>query len=294
MGINRAHTVQTSTRTDRKRWGMRGVLAAVGVAATGFAVLAPVQADPLWPGGPDIPGVPALIASTPPGTLPPPPLSLPGAFAPTITPGIGSVVGGKQPIDIVYKTAVIDRKAAEGSIHISSSTGVPGSFEWLDDNHVQWAPDDFWPRGTAVSVDLAGSRTAFAVSDSFTAVADAGAHNFTVKVGNDVVRTFPASMGKPTHETPNGTFPVIEKNRQMVMDSSTYGVPITAPEGYRVDVEYATRITWSGIFVHAAPWSTSSQGNSNVSHGCINLSTENARWYFDNVRNGDTVTVINA
>ena len=31
------------------------------------------------------------------------------------------------------------------------------------------------------------------------------------------------------------------------------------------------------------------QGNSNVSHGCINLSPDDAKWFFDNVKRGDVV-----
>ena len=287
MGITRVNTVETSARTGRLRLGARAALVAVGVAAAGLAVVAPVQADPLWPGGPDIPGVPTLLGANPLGTIP-------GAVAPTITPATGSVVGGLQPIDVVFNSPVVDRNTAEGTVHITANPGVPGSFEWVSDNHVQWTPDDFWPRGTVVNVDVAGAHTTFAVSDQMTSVGDAAAHTFVVKVGNDVVRSFPASFGKRGHETPNGTFPVMELDRHIVMDSSTYGVPVNSPEGYKLDVEYATRLTWSGIFVHAAPWSVPDQGNTNVSHGCINLSTENARWYFENSRVGDTVTIVNA
>lgn len=124
------------------------------------------------------------------------------------------------------------------------------------------------------------------------AVANVTTHQFTVSIGDQVVRTMPASMGKPGHETPLGTFEVLEKYRNLVMDSSTYGVPIDSPEGYRIDTEYAVRLTWSGIFVHSAPWSVDSQGHENVSHGCINLSPENARWFYENVQVGDRVVIV--
>lgn len=124
------------------------------------------------------------------------------------------------------------------------------------------------------------------------AVANVTTHTFTVEASTGEVRVMPASMGKPGHETPLGTFEVLEKFRYLVMDSSTYGVPIDSPEGYRVDTEYAVRLTWGGIFVHAAPWSVESQGWENVSHGCINLNTENARWFYDNVEVGDLVTIV--
>ena len=123
------------------------------------------------------------------------------------------------------------------------------------------------------------------------AVADVSTHQFTVSVAGET-RTMPASMGKPGHETPLGTFEVLEKYRDLVMDSSTYGVPVDSPEGYRLDTEYAVRLTWGGIFVHAAPWSVDSQGYENVSHGCINLSTENARWFYEHVQVGDAVTIV--
>lgn len=124
------------------------------------------------------------------------------------------------------------------------------------------------------------------------AVANVTTHQFTVTVGGVPVRTMPASMGKPGYETPLGTFEVLEKFRYLTMDSSTYGVPIDAPEGYRVDTEYAVRLTWGGIFVHAAPWSVDSQGRENVSHGCINLSTDDAAFFYENVQVGDTVTIV--
>ncbi|HEY5857527.1 MAG TPA: L,D-transpeptidase [Aldersonia sp.] len=278
----------------------KAAVALVGAAAAGLVVLAPAAgADPLWPGGPDVPGVPTLIPPNvvpqnliPPNLLPEPPK--PAYYAPGISPTAGEVVGGKRVIDFVFGKPIEDRAEAESTIKVTANKSVPGHFEWIADNHLQWLPDDFWPRGTQVSVEAAGAQTEFAVSDEMTSVADAGSHEFTVKIGGDVVKTFPASLGKPGHESPNGTFTVLEKLDHMIMDSSTYGVPIDAPEGYRTPVDWATRITWGGIFVHSAPWSVNQQGNSNVSHGCINLSPTNAKWFFDNVRNGDQVSIVNA
>lgn len=144
--------------------------------------------------------------------------------------------------------------------------------------------------GGGAGVASAGSRTQ--AGGPVSAVANVSTHQFTVSIGGEVVKVMPASMGKPGHETPLGTFHVMEKFRDMVMDSSTYGVPVDSPEGYRLDVEYAVRLTSGGIFVHGAPWSVDSQGHENVSHGCINLSTENAAWFFDNVEVGDPVTIV--
>ncbi len=105
------------------------------------------------------------------------------------------------------------------------------------------------------------------------------------------VRKMPISMGSDRHPTPNGIYRTMEKYRDMYMDSSTYGVPIDSPDGYRTYVEYATRMSNSGIFIHAAPWSVNQQGNTNVSHGCINVSTENGKWVYDNVGRGTPIVV---
>ena len=110
-------------------------------------------------------------------------------------------------------------------------------------------------------------------------------------VDGQVARTMPASMGKPKHPTPIGSFTALEKQAPVIMDSRTIGIPLSDPEGYKLTVYDAVRVTWGGVYVHAAPWSVSQQGNSNVSHGCINLSPDNAAWYYDQVSIGDPIIV---
>ena len=102
----------------------------------------------------------------------------------------------------------------------------------------------------------------------------------------------PISMGKNSTPTNNGTFIVGDRFGHLVMDSSTYGVPSNSPNGYRTEVDYATQISYSGIYVHAAPWSVGSQGYSNVSHGCLNVNTSNAQWFFNNTKRGDIVEIV--
>ena len=105
------------------------------------------------------------------------------------------------------------------------------------------------------------------------------------------IKQMPTSMGTDKHPTSNGVYYTKEKYRDMYMDSSTYGVPVDSPEGYRTYVEYATRMSWDGIFIHAAPWSVAQQGVSNASHGCLNVSTANGKWVFDNVGRGTPIVV---
>jgi lipoprotein-anchoring transpeptidase ErfK/SrfK len=100
-----------------------------------------------------------------------------------------------------------------------------------------------------------------------------------------------ASMGRPHFPTPVGSYTVMSKKRSVIMDSSSVGVPLTDPEGYRVPVDYAVRISSRGLYVHSAPWAIRSLGIENVSHGCISLSPADAEWYFNTVNVGDPVIV---
>ena len=84
----------------------------------------------------------------------------------------------------------------------------------------------------------------------------------------------PASMGRPEYPTPVGTYTVLAKERDVVMDSSSVGIPVDAPDGYLLAVDYAVRITSRGLFVHSAPWAENSLGYENVSHGCVSLSPD--------------------
>ncbi|RDI50820.1 L,D-transpeptidase-like protein [Nocardia mexicana] len=146
--------------------------------------------------------------------------------------------------------------------------------------------------GTAAAIPAGDARSEFRTAvGGTTADADMSNFSFTVTLPSGESRTMPASMGKSGYETPTGTFTVIEKARSTTFDSRTIGIPLSSPEGYLLTGEYAVRLTWGGVFVHSAPWSVDSQGYANVSHGCINLSPDDAAWYFANVNVGDPVTI---
>ena len=117
----------------------------------------------------------------------------------------------------------------------------------------------------------------------------------TVTRNGEVVRTMPdvVSASRAT-KTPNGTYIVGEQLRDMYMDF----VHVRRPRSILPRVTAPTSSTrrefsYSGIFVHAAPWSVAQQGFTNVSHGCLNVSTEDAKWFFENAGKGDPVIVQN-
>jgi lipoprotein-anchoring transpeptidase ErfK/SrfK len=220
------------------------------------------------------------------------PVSEPFPGVASILPADGSVVGVAHPVVVTFSAPVTDRTAAERSIQVKSPNNTPGHFEWVDNNVVQWVPTRYWPAHTHVSVGVQALTTGFDTGDELLGVASISAHTFTVSRNGEVLRTMPASMGKPSRPTPVGNFTALEKQRSVVMDSRTIGIPLSSPEGYKITAQYAVRVTWSGVYVHSAPWSVDSQGNSNVSHGCINLSPDNAAWYFNTVNVGDPIDVV--
>jgi lipoprotein-anchoring transpeptidase ErfK/SrfK len=268
---------------------------------------APPPADPLAlppPGDPFAPppvdplaAQPAVIPpGTPAGQNPTPYTGQPVFAPPTFNPVNGSMVGVAKPIYITFARPIADRAMAEQAIHISSVPPVPGRFYWMTDTQVRWRPQDFWPANTVVNIDASGAKSSFRTGDSLIATVDDKAHQMQIMRNGKLEQTFPVSMGMPDgkHETKNGTYYVLEKFPDVIMDSSTYGVPVDSPMGYKVHVQLAVRIDNSGNFVHSAPWSVGDQGRRDVSHGCINLGPDNAKWFYDNFGSGDPVVIKNS
>jgi len=226
---------------------------------------------------------------------------------PYLLPNDGEVVGVGQPVAIRFDENIPNRSAAEKAIKITSNPPVQGAFYWLNNREVRWRPAAYWTPGTTVEVavntygvDLGDGlfgqedvTTRFTIGDEVITTVDDSTKTLTVKRNGEVIKTMPVSMGKNSTPTNNGTYIVGDRFGHIVMDSSTYGVPVNSPNGYRTEVDFATQISYSGIFVHAAPWSVGSQGYSNVSHGCINVSTSNAQWYYNNSKRGDVVEIAN-
>ena len=227
----------------------------------------------------------------------------------SVLPTRGEVVGVAHPVVVTFSAPVADKRAAERAIDIKSAPAMTGKFEWLDNDVVQWVPDRFWPAHSTVELAVDNQSTDFATGPAVVGVANISEHTFTVSIdgvdagppsalpaphhrphwGEEGV--FPASMGRPEYPTPVGTYTVLAKERSVIMDSSSVGIPVDAPDGYLLTVDDAVRITSRGLFVHSAPWAVNSLGYENVSHGCISLSPEDAEWYYNTVNVGDPVIV---
>lgn len=226
---------------------------------------------------------------------------------PYAMPHDGEVVGVGEPVAIQFDENIANRAAAEKAIVVTTDPPVEGAFYWLNNREVRWRPEHFWKPGTAVNiavntygVDLGdgvfgedNARSHFTVGDEVIATADDNTKMVTVRVNGDVVKTMPTSMGKDSTPTASGTYILGVRFAKMIMDSSTYGVPVNSPNGYRTEVNFATQMSYSGVFVHSAPWSVGAQGHTNTSHGCLNVSPSNAQWFFEHTKRGDVVEVLN-
>lgn len=263
---------------------------------------APV-ADPLAPplAAPPAPGeplAPQSAAATGPaaGQNPAPFTGEPPFVPPSFNPVNGSTVGVAKPIIINFQRPIADQGMAEQAVHISSTPSVPGKFYWMTPTQLRWRPLSFWPAHTAVHIDAAGTTSDFMTGDTLVATADDATHQMTITRNGTVEKTFPMSMGMAAggHQTANGTYYVLEKLPSVVMDSSTYGVPVNSAYGYKVTVTDAVRFDNSGNFVHSAPWSVADQGKRDVSHGCINLAPADAKWFYSNFGSGDPIVVKNS
>ncbi|MGB8390132.1 L,D-transpeptidase [Mycobacterium sp.] len=227
----------------------------------------------------------------------------------SVLPTRGEVVGVAHPVVVTFSTPAANRHAAERAIEVKSAPAMTGKFEWLDNDVVQWVPDRFWPAHSTVALSVGGLSTEFETGPAVVGVANISDHTFTVSIdgveagpppalpaphhrphwGEQGV--MPASMGRPEYPTPAGSYTVLSKERSVIMDSSSVGIPVDDPDGYRIPVDYAIRITNRGLYVHAAPWAVNAMGLENVSHGCISLSPEDAEWYYNTVNIGDPVIV---
>ncbi|MFE9818818.1 Ig-like domain-containing protein [Streptomyces sp. NBC_00236] len=217
--------------------------------------------------------------------------------------------GVGQPVTAVLSAPVADRAAratVERALKVRSTPAVTGSWYWVDDKTLHYRPQDYWPAKATIEVssNLTGIKVTNALygaptkalkittGDRIEAITDASEHSMTVKRNGEVINTIPVTTGKPGFSTRNGVKVVLGKEYYVRMRGESIGIAEGSEDSYDLPVYYATRVTWSGEYVHAAPWSTGSQGSANVSHGCTGMSTSEAEWFFNTVREGDIVTVV--
>jgi lipoprotein-anchoring transpeptidase ErfK/SrfK len=224
----------------------------------------------------------------------------------SLTPLENETVGVGMPVIVTFDIPVHRKAAFEKRMTVTSNPPMVGSWNWMSDSEVHWRPKTYWKPGTKVHVDVnvnglnAGdgiygqeSRNVdFKIGRSVIMKPNLQSDEMKVLINGKLARTIPITGGKPGWETRSGTKLVIEKFEVKRMDAATVGIQPGSPEYYDIpDVQYAQRVTYSGEFLHAAPWSVYAQGSYNVSHGCVGMSTDNGAWLFSITHRGDPVEV---
>ncbi|MDA0252322.1 MAG: Ig-like domain-containing protein [Actinobacteria bacterium] len=234
-----------------------------------------------------------------------------GGFAPNPDAryGVGTIVVAH------YDEAIANKALAEKNMIVRTDPPVQGSWYWVSDSVAHWRPENYYPAGTRIDVELnmfglelgeglygqADAKANLTIGDAHIAVANDITKQVSVFENGRLVRTMPTSMGRGGTTTigdktfawwtPPGVYTVLDKADIITMDSSTYGVPAGSAVSYKRKIGWATRISTDGIYLHHLDDTLWAQGNTNLSSGCLNLNGENAKWYFDMVQPGDIVEV---
>lgn len=217
----------------------------------------------------------------------------------------GQTVGVAAPVIIQFNGPIADKAAVERALTVTTDPPVAGSWAWLPDevggSRVHWRTREYYPAGTAVNVDaklygLAFGAGAYGAQDMTlhfqigrrqVVRAHAPSHRIQVIRDEGVVMDFPCSYGEgdvPRNVTRSGVHVVTEKYADFWMSNPAAGY-------HDIHERWAVRISNNGEFIHANPASAGAQGNTNVTNGCINLSTGDAEQYFYSAVYGDPVEV---
>jgi lipoprotein-anchoring transpeptidase ErfK/SrfK len=220
-----------------------------------------------------------------------------------LAPEAGAQVGVGQPVVVTFATPITDRAAVQQALTVASTPPQPGAWSWLSAYRVDYRPQNHWQPGTTVDVGLAldglsdgagrygtaDDQFMFTVGRDQETTVNLRTDEATVVRGGKAIRSFPVTGGMPGLATWGGSYAVIDKVTDLDMNSETVGL---GAEYNDPDVKWDVHITYSGTYIHAAPWSAYAQGRENVSHGCIGTSNANAEWFYENSLPGDVVNVV--
>lgn len=240
-------------------------------------------------------------------------------FIGRFTPEDGATVGAGMPVSLEFDRPVGHRDAVEEAITVSADPEVPVEGHWFGDQRLDFRPEEYWKKGTRVTLDLnlngvEGSEgvygtqrktVEFTVGRHQVSVVDAKKKTMTVTRDGKKLRTVPISSGSPEHPTYNGRMVISERLKETRMDGDTVGFGRDEDKGgYDIkDVPHAMRLSSSGTFIHGNYWNPRQTfGEANVSHGCVGLFDKKGghdgetpgAWFFKNSVVGDVVEIKNS
>ncbi|MEU8779373.1 Ig-like domain-containing protein [Streptomyces sp. NPDC048606] len=221
----------------------------------------------------------------------------------------GSTVGVAMPVSLVFDNPVKNKAEVEKQLKVTTSNNTEGSWGWIKDysgkDRVDWRPKEYWKSGTDVKVDMKLNgvdsgpgggmfardyNTEFKIGKDRRMEVSLDTKKMSVSEDGQVVRTIPISAGTPGGKKASwsGKMVLMSKEGTIRMDSQTVGLG----DAYDKMVDYSMRLTWSGMYAHAAPWNNAAFGNTNSSSGCVGMSDANAKSFYESVQVGDPFEVV--
>ena len=231
----------------------------------------------------------------------------------------GATYGVGMVVAVHFDESIPDRAAAEKALTVTTTPHVQGAWYWTDDATAHWRPKHYYQPGTKVSVNAnvygadlgsglygqSDESVSFKIGAKHLSIANAKTHHVKVYFNDKFMRSMPTSMGQGGYVqgkygqialwTLQGTYTVINHENPAIMSSDSYGLPKNSPYGYATEkVYWSTKISTDGIYLHELDTTVWAQGTTNVSHGCLNLNYNNAKWFYQHSRVGDVVKVIHS
>ncbi|GHA01302.1 lipoprotein [Streptomyces spiroverticillatus] len=226
----------------------------------------------------------------------------------SMAPGKDTTIGIAHPVSIVFDNPVKNKADVEKHLKVTTSNNTEGSWGWMTDysgkDRVDWRPKDYWKPGTKVTLnaDLNGVNsgkgggwfvrdytTTFTIGKNQIVKVDLDNHRLKLIRDGETVKDVPMSAGTPGGDKASwrGKTVLMSKEGTINMRSETVGLG----DAYDKMVDYSMRLTWSGMYAHAAPWNNAYFGSANKSSGCVGMSDANAKFIYDAVQVGDPFEV---
>ncbi|MBB4748828.1 L,D-transpeptidase [Actinoplanes lobatus] len=217
--------------------------------------------------------------------------------------GDGQTVGVGMPLIMKFGRAIPEKYRAEVErrMVVTATPAQEGTWRWISSTEVHFRPQAYWKANSKVFTDVklkgvelgdgwygrSDLTVDLKIGREMILTVSNKTKKMTVKQDGKVIKTIPVSLGKPSTPSSSGTMVIMEKAAHTVFDTTDED-PVN---GYKTPIDWAQRITYSGQFIHAAPWSEGVQGKRNVSHGCVNVSEALGQWLFQRTMMGDVISV---
>jgi lipoprotein-anchoring transpeptidase ErfK/SrfK len=232
----------------------------------------------------------------------------------------GATYGVGLPIVLYLSPVPTDATAFEKAVRVTvNGQPVDGAWFWEQptadevNGHIieaHYRPRHYWPADSTVHVAIpigglsAGPGLAYSpklssldykIGDAHISQVDASTLSMRVNSNGRLVNTFAVSLGAATTPTYNGVKVVMQKGENIPGTNTLRpnGTVLMSGSNYTNDpVQWSVRISRQGEYLHAAPWN-SEIGQRSTSHGCTNMSTADAEWFYQFSQVGDVVEYVN-